>query len=99
MINPSFSENFGISVLEGLAYGIPVITTTGTPWEALQREGCGWWISPTRDSLSDALMDATSRSGSDLLEMGRRGQLLAASFKWDKICLQFVSLYQQLIGD
>lgn len=32
---PTFSENFGVVVIEALAYGCPVITTKGTPWAEL----------------------------------------------------------------
>lgn len=32
---PSFTENFGVVVTDALAYGIPVITTKGTPWSEL----------------------------------------------------------------
>jgi len=32
---PSFTENFGVVVTDALSYGIPVITTKGTPWSEL----------------------------------------------------------------
>lgn len=36
---PTFSENFGVVVIEALAHGCPVITTKGAPWAEL--ENCG----------------------------------------------------------
>ena len=32
---PSYTENFGGVVVDALSYGVPVITTKGTPWEEL----------------------------------------------------------------
>ena len=44
LILPSMGENFGISIIESLARGIPIITTKNTPWKELVKKKCGWWL-------------------------------------------------------
>ena len=44
-IVPSFSENFCNVILESIAYGTPVIASTGTPWQLLQSKKAGFWVS------------------------------------------------------
>lgn len=83
---PTYSENFGIAVAEALARGVPVITTTGAPWEDLIIHDCGWWVQPGVEGISSALTSAMSVSRGVLAEMGGRGiRLVEENYSWVKI--------------
>ena len=41
---PSHTENFGMTVAEALAQGVPIVTTMGTPWQGVRERGCGWCV-------------------------------------------------------
>jgi glycosyltransferase involved in cell wall biosynthesis len=97
-ILPTFSENFGVVVAEALAQGLPVITTTGTPWQELQARNCGWWVEPTVDGLVGALRDAVAKEPAQLRQMGVRGTEFAHEFDWKKIALQTADVYRWILG-
>jgi glycosyltransferase involved in cell wall biosynthesis len=52
---PSHSENFGNVVIESLAQGTPVITSTGTPWQSLITEKAGNWVDNEPEALHEAM--------------------------------------------
>jgi glycosyltransferase involved in cell wall biosynthesis len=76
-ILPSYSENFGNAVAEALIRGLPIITTTGTPWSSIVENGCGWYVPPTLDELKVVLAKATSTDAHTLKQMGERGRAYA----------------------
>ena len=96
-ILPSFSENFGVAVAEALSYGIPVITTTGTPWREVARLDCGWWMAPRPDALADALRQATAMPAPQLRAMGERGRELARRYDWRVIAHRTAAVYRWLL--
>lgn len=97
-ILPTYSENFGLSIVEALSYGLPVLTTTGTPWSVLVDNKCGWWVEPGEDSLFAVLPSALYLSDSDLTEMGTRAKQLASRFDWKSVASQTRDFYGEVFG-
>lgn len=96
---PTFSENFGIAVAEALAYGIPVLTTKGAPWESLETHRCGWWVEPNASGILQGLRMAIDCSDETRREMGKRGAaMVAAQFNWDDIAMKFIAYYEKLLA-
>ena len=98
LVHPSVSENFGITIVEGLAAELPVITTKGTPWGELETERCGWWIDIGVEPLAAALRVAMALSDAERAAMGTRGRaLVEAKYRWPAIGRQMLAAYERLL--
>jgi glycosyltransferase involved in cell wall biosynthesis len=96
---PSLNENFGLTIAEALAAATPVVATTGTPWNRLATQGCGWWTEPTPAALAAALAAAMAMPPPVLQAMGMKGRAwMAREFSWDRVAADMSDLYAWLIG-
>lgn len=96
---PTYSENFGLVVPEALSRSVPVVTTTGTPWEDLNTRRCGWWIETGTEPLVEALREAIALSDGERAEMGRRGRrLVEEEFSPRRLGERVPELYRWLTG-
>jgi glycosyltransferase involved in cell wall biosynthesis len=52
---PSHAESFGNVVVESLAQGTPVVSSTNTPWQVLETKRAGRWVANDPESLREAV--------------------------------------------
>lgn len=97
---PSYSENFAIAVAEALAHGMPVITTTGTPWPEIAQRNAGWYIQPNVSMLTEALQTAMSQPLPALQEMGMNGRKwMEENYAWGRVASMMLETYEWLLHD
>lgn len=93
---PSYSENFGIAVVEAMACGVPVaISDKVNIWREIAAAGAGLVGPTTVDAVADQIVRLASDP--DAARMGERGRRLVADrFDWDKIARDLESVYRSL---
>jgi glycosyltransferase involved in cell wall biosynthesis len=81
---PSFFEGFGLVILEAMACGLPVITTTTTAGPDILTEGeNGWLTTPGQiDELIDRMRWCCDHKD-ELEKMGKRARAAAEKFTWE----------------
>lgn len=98
VVHPSVSENFGITIAEGLAAELPVIATKGTPWSELQERKCGWWIDVGVEPLAKALREAMAFTDEERYKMGIRGrQLVEEKYTWNAVVKAMLAGYEAVL--
>jgi glycosyltransferase involved in cell wall biosynthesis len=95
----SHSENFGISVLEALVVGTPVLVTPGVGLATVIRDRELGYVA---DLNIDAIMQAIDRCLSDpdlAKQMGEQArQFTSEYYNWDRIAAELVGVYRSIIN-
>jgi glycosyltransferase involved in cell wall biosynthesis len=94
---PSHSENFGLTVAEALAHGLPVVTTDATPWQGLERNDAGRCV--PWGEFGATLTSLMHDSPEALQTRGLRGRAwMQADFPWAKSAAILAAFYGSLSG-
>ncbi len=92
---PSHSENFGLSIAEALAHGVPALVTDTTPWEGLGALGGGWCV-PWAEYPA-ALQAATAEGADQLAGRGARARAwVLKNYSWDRPAATLIEFYGRL---
>lgn len=93
---PSYQENFGLCVMEALAFGVPVLISPQVNLaEQVRTASAGWITAVTRPALERTLREALGDEH-ERAKRGQRGKILSQSFSWDNVAAQWKALYSSI---
>ena len=95
---PSHGENFGLSIAEALAHGVPALVTDSTPWSGLNRTGSGWCV--PWPEFGSALRAATTESAESLRHRGTVARAwVLREYSWEQSARILSDFYAGLCAD
>ena len=97
---PSYSENFGLAVIEAMAAGLPVIISDQVNiWREVETGRAGRVIPCDAGALADQILELLADPAA-AAQMGRQGRaLVAAQFQWPRIARRLAEAYVRIIDE
>jgi glycosyltransferase involved in cell wall biosynthesis len=97
LVLPSFTENFGATVVDALSHSKPALASTFTPWKILEKRECGWWVSNEPEKLAETFKKIAVLSAKELDAMGKRGRkLVEENYTWDAVVKAMINGYKEI---
>jgi glycosyltransferase involved in cell wall biosynthesis len=94
---PSFSENFGLAVLEALQVGTRVLTTNTVPWQFLRDWNAGFIVEPNQEAVGQGLKSFLQRSQWSDGERAALAKRVRQKFGWEMVGPEYLRLYESVI--
>jgi glycosyltransferase involved in cell wall biosynthesis len=93
----SDSESFGMSALEAMAAGTPVVVTRTCPWPEIETERAGFWVAQEPEAIARAAL-AILGDDERARDMGARGRVLARTrYSWDVAASAMAGHYRRAV--
>lgn len=95
-VAPSYSEGFSMSVLEGMASGLPCVITTGCNFP--EASEVAEIVDIDAEQIGNALIKLL-QNPSKAKEMGDRARkFILENYTWDQVASKMVAIYKQILS-
>jgi glycosyltransferase involved in cell wall biosynthesis len=96
-VSPSYSEGFSMSVLEGMATGLPCVITTGCNFPEAGMANAAKIVDINADNIADGLIQLLQDTD-EAKKMGDRArQFILDNYTWDQIASKMIYVYKSII--
>jgi glycosyltransferase involved in cell wall biosynthesis len=96
-VAPSYSEGFSMSVLEGMASGLPCVITTGCNFPEAADAGVAHVVDINADAIADALVQCLS-DPQQAKQMGDRArEFIFQHYTWEQSAKKLLQVYKAIL--
>jgi glycosyltransferase involved in cell wall biosynthesis len=93
---PSLRESFGIPILEGMACGVPVITSNTSSMPEIAGESAAYLVDPHKPAEIATAMEALVHDGALAKLLAEKGIERAAQFSWRAMATRVLQIYKEV---
>ncbi|HBL10858.1 MAG TPA: glycosyltransferase [Cyanobacteria bacterium UBA11162] len=97
-VAPSYSEGFSMSVLEGMASGLPCIITTGCNFPEAAIANVTHVVEINSNALADALLECLNNPQQAQAMGDRAHKFILQNYTWERTAQQLIKLYKAIIN-
>lgn len=97
-VAPSYSEGFSMSILEGMASGLPCVITTGCNFPEAAAANVVYEVIPTVEQISNALSQCLQDPDGAKATGNRARQFIFENYTWNRIAARLIDVYTAILN-